>query len=118
MDQYIPFYMTYGAQTYWDEDSLRRRDYDYMRSAYPDTAKRILPFVEDECEKMEYRGSMMFDEYPDQLQMRLLCRKIYDKAKEQEENPGKWLFDLVQVMTYQEIMKRRSEHRKCRRRLY
>jgi len=118
MVQHIPFYMVYESKLPWDEENLNRRDYDYMKSAYPDTAKRIMPYVEDECDRMQYMGSMMFDEYPDQLQMRLMCRRIYEKAKECEERPGKWLSDLVQVLTYQEIMKRRSEYRKYRKKFY
>ena len=101
-----------------DEESLIRRDYDYMKSAYPDAAKKIVPYVEEECDRMEYSGSVMFDEYPDQLQLRLLCRRIYNKVKVQEENPGKWLEDLIHVVTWQEILRRRSEHRNYRRRFY
>jgi len=62
-----------------------RRDYNYMKSAYPDTAKRLLPFVEEECDRMEYDGSMMFDEYPDMLQLRLMCKRIYAKAEKEEQ---------------------------------
>lgn len=122
MEQRLPFYMAYESGYFtdkrWDEEWIERRDYDYMKSAYPATAKRMLPYIERECDRLEYTGSMMFDEYPDQLQLRLLCRRIYDKAKETEENPGDWLMELIQVMTYQEVMKRRNDHRKYRRKYY
>lgn len=121
MNQRLPFYMVYQQQMdqeIWSEESISRRDYDYMKSAYPETAKRIMPRVEEECDRIEYAGSMIYDEYPDQLQMRLLCRRIYNKVKEEEKDPGKWLFDLIQVLTYQEIMRRRSEYRKYRRKFY
>ena len=67
---------------------------------------------------MEYDGSMMYDEYPDRLQLRLMCRRIYDKAKKEEENPGAWLMDLIEVMTYQELCRRRVEHREIRKKIY
>ena len=87
----LPFYMVYGAEDYltdnnwntkrhderfernniWDDDRISNRDYEYMKSAYPDTAKRIMPYIEVECDRMEYSGSMLFDEYPDQLQLRM-----------------------------------------------
>ena len=78
----------------------------------------VLPYMEEECDRMEYDGSMMYDEYPDRLQLRLMCRRIYDKAEKEEENPGAWLMDLIEVMTYQELCRRRVEHREIRKKIY
>lgn len=116
MIERLPFYMAYGSNQYITEDWKREsqmvwRDYDYLKSAYPDMAKRIMPYVEEECDRLEYSGSMMFDGYPDQLQLRLLCRRIYNKVMDKEP----CVYELVQVMTYYEILRRRSEYRKYRR---
>ena len=118
MENKLPFYMTYPIPLLYDDERLNRRDYDYMKSIYPDTAKRMVPYIEEECDRMEYDGSMMYDEYPDRLQLHLMCRRIYDHAKEEEKDPGKWLQDLVEVMVYQELCRRRQEHRSYKRRLY
>ena len=118
MDQRLPFYMVYQMPVYGDDDRMFRRDYAYMKSAYPDTAKRLLPFIEEECDRLAYDGSMMFDEYPDKLQLRLMCRRIYDKAEKDEENPGGWLMDLIQVLAFQELCQRRCEHRSYRKKIY
>ena len=99
MENKLPFYMAYPVPLLYNDDRNARRDYDYMKSIYPDTAKRVLPYMEEECDRMEYDGSMMYDEYPDRLQLRLMCRRIYDKAEKEEENPGAWLMDLIEVMT-------------------
>lgn len=118
MNNRLPYYMTYqnsfmyGAMQ--DEGRMSRRDYDYMKSMYPATAKRLLPFIEEECDRLEYAGSMMYDEYPDRLQLRLICRRIYERASEGEENPGSWLSDLIEVLAYQELLKRRNEYRSFR----
>ena len=118
MDERLPFYMVYQIPLPGDDERMLRRDYSYMKSAYPDTAKRLLPFIEEECDRLEYDGSMMFDEYPDKLQLRLMCRRIYDKAQKEEENKGGWLMDLIQVMTFHELCHRRCEHRGYRRKYY
>ncbi len=118
MNNKLPYYMAYPMPLLYDDERLERRDFEYMKSLYPDTAKRLLPYVEEESDRMEYEGSMMYDEYPDQLQLRLMGNRIYDRAQEQEENPGEWLRDLIQVMLYQEIYKRRSDHRKYKRKFY
>ena len=92
MENKLPFYMAYPVPLLYNDDRNARRDYDYMKSIYPDTAKRVLPYMEEECDRMEYDGSMMYDEYPDRLQLRLMCRRIYDKAeKKRTRVPGLWI---------------------------
>lgn len=118
MDNRLPYYMTYPMPLLYDDEKMVQRDLDYMKSIYPMAAKRLVPYIEEECDRMEYDGSMMFDEYPDQLQLRLMCRRIYDRAAAEEENPGEWLGNLIQVMTYQEICHRRRGHRNLRRKFY
>ena len=118
MDNRLPYYMTYPMPLLYDDDKNMRRDLDYMKSIYPKAAKLLLPYVEEECDRMEYDGSMMYDEYPDQLQLRLMCRRIYDQVAEEMENPGEWLLDLIQGMTYHELCQRRCEYRNCRKRFF
>lgn len=112
MDTKLPYYMAYPMPLLYDDERLDRRDFEYMKSLYPATAKRVLPYIEDECDRMEYDCSMIYDEYPDQLQLNMMGKRIYDRAKEKEKEPGEWLRDLIQVMLYQELYKRRSDRRK------
>lgn len=118
MDNKLPYYLAYPMPLLYDDERLDRRDFEYLKSLYPATAKRILPYVEEECDRMEYDCSMMYDEYPDALQLRLMGKRVYDKACEQEKNPGEWLRELIEVMLYQELYKRRSDHRKYKRKYY
>lgn len=93
--------------------------------------------MEEACDQMEYEGSMMFDESPDRLMMRRVAGMVYDRMKEkypveeqtdQDETlvmnqevrrrypPKKnWLSDLIEVMLYQEMYRRRCRRRSCRR---
>lgn len=43
MENKLPFYMAYPVPLLYNDDRNARRDYDYMKSIYPDTAKRVLP---------------------------------------------------------------------------
>ena len=88
MDTKLPYYMAYPMPLLYDDERIDRRDFEYMKSLYPETARRLLPYIEDECDRMEYDCSMIYDEYPDQLQLNLMGKRIYDRAKEKEENPG------------------------------
>lgn len=118
MKERLPFYMVYQEPFGVDDGRKAREDYDYMKSIYPDAAKRLLPFVEEECDRLMYDGSMIYDEYPDQLQLRLMCKRICERAKEGEEEPGQWFRDLTQVMVCQELCQRRAEYRRYRKTFY
>lgn len=136
MEGKLPYYMVYPMPFIFDDERLERRDYEYMRSLYPDAAKRVLPYVEEECDRCEGPCSMMYDEYPDRLQLRMMGNRIYNKVKDNErifsenEEDGdikgaegqqrnqNWLRDLIDVMLYQELYKRRSENRRMRQKFY
>ena len=129
MDYRLPYYMAYPLPLQYDDERIERRDFEYMKSMYPMAVKKILPYVEEECDRMAYEGSVIYDEYPDQLQIRLMCNRIYDKVKkmkpyDDEEMEMKvsrnedWLKDLVQIMLFQELFQRRNRHRRNRRRFY
>lgn len=105
MYQKLPYYMAYPIQTEYDEKA-ERTDLEYMKSLYPDLPKRILPYVEEECDRMEYTGSVMFDVYPDKLQLRIMCNRICENVKKQEKmfaGEERMLRNLAEVLLYQEI---------------
>ena len=119
MENKLPYYMAYPMPLVYDDERRERMDFEYMKSMYPDAAKK------------EFEGSMIYDEYPDRLQLRLIGSRLLDKAKkdhafagldqgsaEKKDRDGNWLWDLIQVMLYQEVYKRRCDYRKCRRKYY
>ena len=132
MEQKLPYYMMYPTPFLFDDDKTEKRDYEYLKSMYPDMAKRILPYVEEECDRMEYENSMIYDEYPDKLQLRLMCSRICDKVREQEsfdevnaeevesaearprprKRPDR-VRDMAELLLYQELLRRRCSHRRC-----
>lgn len=122
----LPYYMAYPMPLAFDEERAERRDYEYMKSLYPNVAKKLLPFIEEECDRCECPCSMMYDEYPDRLQLRMMCKRICDRVRkelapdvEEEGSEGdRWLKELVEVMLYQELYKRRSDERRARRKYY
>ncbi len=119
MNPKLPYYMAYPMPLAYDDERIERRDYEYMKSLYPDTAKKVLPYVEEECNRNEYPCSMIYDEYPDRLSLRSMRNRIFDKVVSQEKlEPQDWLKNLIEVMLYQELFKRRSDDRKRKRKFY
>lgn len=53
-----------------------------LKDHYPAAAKRLIPLVEDECDRMEYAGSRMYDEIPDKLMMQKTAKRICRKARQ------------------------------------
>ena len=129
MEYRLPYYMAYPMPLQYDDDKMERRDFEYMKSMYPMEVKYILPYIEEECDRMSYAGSVIYDEYPDQLQIRMMCNRVYEKVKNRKPKDDlememqisrrdDWLKDLVQIMLFQELFRRRSSHRRNRRRFY
>ena len=122
MNQKLPYYMVYPMPLAFDDERIERMDFEYMKSLYPDIPKRILPYIEEECDRMEYENSMVYDEYPDKLQLGLMCGRACRNIEKNEKGMGEGemenLRDLVAVMLYQELYKRRSDNRRRRRRIY
>jgi len=86
-----------------------RRDMEYIKRMYPSQLRDIQHGVEEECDKLEYDGSMMFDEYPDRLMVQLLEKKIAGNCKTEENEV--WILHVVPVMLYSEMYRRRSRRR-------
>ncbi len=118
MDHRLPYFMAYPMPFQYDDDKMERMDFEYLKSMYPELAKKILPHVEEECDRMSYEGSMIYDEYPDQLQICLMCNRIYDRVKKQENLLDDNSRDMVQLILFQELFRRRCERRKKKRKFY
>ena len=85
MDLRLPYYMMYPIPYAFDEEKIQKRDREYLQSMYPATAKKIFPYIQEECDRQEYEGSMIYDEYPDKLQLCLMCRRAYEQVMKQEK---------------------------------
>lgn len=131
MNEKLPYYMAYPMPFSYEDEKTERTDAEYLRSLYPELPKRLLPYVEEECDRLEYENSMIYDQYPDKLQLKLMCRRAYENvlrheripAAEKEGRGGRpaeemHLRDLIEVMLYQELYKRRCSHRRRNRRFY
>lgn len=67
------YYPDYGTEM------ENQSDIRYMKELYPELAKRIQALAEEECDRMEYDGSMMYDEYPDRVMIYRIVRRILDR---------------------------------------
>lgn len=118
----MPFYMTYPLPMYYQEEDSIVRDLEYLQQMYPAEAKRYQKVIAGILDKLDYEGSMIYDEYPDKWQLYKLSNDILDRMKRDEEKaepkkeipPEKWewMGDLVQILLFYEIYKRRHNSRR------
>ena len=119
MSAKLPYYMAYPVPLPFDDDRMERRDFEYMKSLYPAQVKRLIPYVEEECDRLEYKCSMMYDEYPDKLQLMLMQKRILERVMREDGTEDEGLLkNLIAVLLGQEVYRRRCEDRRLRRRFY
>lgn len=114
---YFPFYASYGNPLLYREEKEQEEEFSLMKSYYPKMAKQIQEKVEEECGLLDYEGSRLYDEYPDRYMLYHLGKKIIDSISSQaniESMPDSLLENLVQVMLFHEVSRRRCRRRRCR----
>ena len=65
--EFYPFYAAQGNPGFYNEEREQEREFDLMKSYYPETARKIQEKVEEECQLMAYEGSRLYDEHPDKF---------------------------------------------------
>ena len=118
----LPFYMTYPLPMYYQEEDAIIRDLEYLQQMYPAEAKKYQKTIAGILDQLDYEGSMIYDEYPDKLQLYKLSNDILERIRREEEKehpdqdvtPEKWewLGDLIQILLFYEIYKRRHNSRR------
>lgn len=109
---YQPFYMQYPMYDIFDDYNNQMKDYEYLRQFYPKDIGKVQDLVEEECDKLEYDGSVMYDEYPDRIGMLSICSNIKGMMPKHEEKS--WLEKVIEVLLYQEFRRRRERRRRYR----
>lgn len=80
---------------------------------YPVEVAGIQQEIEEVCDRMEYDGSIMYDEYPDKVQIEAMAKDICNRTEcgYQEEISNRWMRALIQMMLCNEMSYRRERRR-------
>ena len=122
-EQFYPWLYPYGSSGHyislWNDPEQMEDVEDKKRimEMYPLMARRLQPYVEECCDRLEYEGSMMYDEYPDRLSLLLKSQEVWEQAQKREnfgENSPDWeqIRDLTGVLLLQEMLVRRKKKRR------
>lgn len=122
----LPFFMTHPGYTGAGravspvgENVLR--DMEYLQQTYPLEVRKIQRRVAEILDKVDYEGSMIYDEYPDRYCLQHLAKTMLQVLKKEEQETDaeaadteKWsrMEALIQVLLCNEIYKRRHGGRR------
>jgi len=126
----LPFYMTYPEVTgrTYEQDRDVMRDLEYLQQLYPLEVRYFQRRVGEILDRMDYEGSIIYDEYPDRLGLERLLESIWTIIKKEEwegesdisdsAETWEWIKALLFVLLNTEIYKRRNGNRRRFPRLY
>lgn len=116
----MPFYMSYPLPFEKESGAQEEREWGILRSWYSGEILRVQEIVERVCDELDYEGSWIYDEYPDRGRMEQAQKKIRKELDRQrgetvEAEEGRTIQDVLCVLWYQELFRRRCRRKKCRR---
>ena len=91
-------------------------DLEYLNTLFPNEIAELKYIIEQECDKLDYNGSMIYDECPDKIMFMKKCSDICSIAccnckYAKKCTDTRWLRDIVNVLFTNEVYKRRCNRR-------
>lgn len=82
---YMPAYAMHGFMPlYMAQDMGVKEDLQYLQEMFPEMAKRYAVKIATVVDRMDYKGSMIYDEYPDRLRLQRLAHDIVQMIEKEE----------------------------------
>lgn len=106
----LPFYMSRPGYLGAKEEEKMLADLEYLQQMYPAKVRRLSKRIAQMLDRMDYEGSMIYDEYPDSTSLRAIANSCWKVLEKEEELPPEE--NLVQVLLFSEIYKRRHGGRR------
>lgn len=115
----LPFYMSYPPMGEADHTQIWK-DLDYLQQMYPIGAKIIQNEINKIINLYDYRGSMIYDQYPDRFLLYKLGKEVQSSLQKNKESYRddrqyqmllEWdgIEEFIMVLLFYEILKRRYQ---------
>lgn len=108
-----PFYQVFGEvydDSIWNRENAENealKDYGYLRATCPATILQFQKKIAEIMDRLDYEGSMIYDEFPDKFSMMQLAKTITKMLTENGDMALPDKTDILQLMLCDEIYKRR-----------
>ncbi len=89
----IPFYQAFAMPSYqipgyvpflMAQEDTSEQDLQYLQEIFPETSRRYARKISDVVDRLDYKGSMIYDEFPDKLRLQRLSSDILRMIEEEE----------------------------------
>ena len=90
----IPFYQAYAMPPYQmsgyipfltaAQENTSEQDLQYLQEIFPEASRRYARKISDVVDRLDYPGSMIYDEFPDRMRLQQLSREILRMIEEEE----------------------------------
>ena len=127
-EQYQPYHQTASDPELYAMEMIQEQEWSRMASYYSAQVLQIHDAVAQQCRRLYFDGSFLYDEYPDAQTIRSLVADIRRQLKPLISEPGNgvviqsrsndFLEDLIQVLLLQEIAQRRCRGHRCRHHMH
>lgn len=127
---FYPLYANIPAFAGWNQISEQQimEDLSYLQQMYPAYVKKLQIIMNDMLNTMDYEGSVIYDQYPDKIQLEYFVSSILAAVKKENDNNSsnenieaantqvlgsdERLRELITVLFYDELLKRRHKQQK------
>lgn len=112
----IPFYLAYPDYPMYMDEYRKIQDLEYLQNMYPAEVKVYQKKINQVLDRIDYEGSMIYDEFPDRISLYKLSGDITQMILREQRANGvpegemeqpQQLGVIVQILLYYEIHKRR-----------
>ena len=95
----------------YDTSEDSKRDRAYIIFLYSPLTRPLLKLVNDELDKLEYEGSIIFQEYPDRDTIQEIIQTIHNKfASTTNESNMPSILHLLEALFLSEMINRRRRY--------
>lgn len=95
MDQHrvIPFFQAFQMSPYMmpgympfmmPQEDTSAQDLQYLQEIFPEVSRRYAKRISDVVDRLDYKGSMIYDEFPDRMRLQQLAREILQMIEADE----------------------------------
>ena len=124
-EKYQPYHKVFYDPEHVAFEVIQEQEWEQMTALYTETCKEIFRQVREQCERLDFEGSSIFDETPDPGTIQRISgeiRKAFlegnplseESVLSVQSRSDDFLEDLIRVMLIQEITRRRCRNARCR----
>ena len=97
LDSIVPFYVAYPNYRMFSDEYRRMQDLEYLQAMYPMKVKEYQRKINQVLDRIDYAGSMIYDEFPDRISLYKLATDITESIIRDDKENDKMNNEAIQL---------------------